>query len=123
MLQRRFLFSIYALRQTLERMKAKREDILRDPEGYRKRQMERRLPDDFYELTEEEQQDILSQLEELVASYDPEDLKQDIRSLSILIEKAKGLEDKQIESKLVKLKKVITEKDLQRSDNETPDFH
>jgi len=112
MLQRRFSSSIYALRQTLERMKAKREDILRDPEGYRKRQMERRLPDDFYELTEEEQQDILSQLEELVASYDPEDLKQDIRSLAILIEKAKGLEEKQIESKLVKLKKVITEEGI-----------
>jgi hypothetical protein len=35
MLQRRFASSIYAVRRTLERMKARREKILEDPEAYR----------------------------------------------------------------------------------------
>src|SRR3989475_511826 len=38
MLQRRFASSIYAVRRSLERMKAKREHILQDPEKYRQEQ-------------------------------------------------------------------------------------
>ena len=37
MLQRRFSSSLYAVRRSLERMKARREEILRDPEGYRQK--------------------------------------------------------------------------------------
>src|SRR5262249_42624766 len=57
MLQRRFASSVYAVRRTLERMKDKREKILADPEGYRKAQMLRRVPDHFDELPEDEQQE------------------------------------------------------------------
>ena len=68
MLQRRFASSLYAVRRSLERMRDKRERILKDPEGYRREQMNKRLPEDFEDLTDEEQQEIISQLEEVVAS-------------------------------------------------------
>jgi len=55
MLQRRFASSIYAVRRTLERMKARREKILEDPEAYRQEQIKKRVPDDFDELPEDEQ--------------------------------------------------------------------
>ena len=59
MLQRRFASSIYAVRRSLQRMKEKREQILADPEAYRQAQINKRLPDDFEDLPEEEQQEIL----------------------------------------------------------------
>ena len=39
-------------------MRDKRERILKDPEGYRKEQVNKRLPEDFEDLTDEEQQEI-----------------------------------------------------------------
>src|SRR5690606_8810946 len=65
MLQRRFASSIYAARRSMERMRDKRQRILDDPERYRQAQIARRLPDDFEELPEEEQQDLLDALEEV----------------------------------------------------------
>src|SRR5271169_6682421 len=65
MLQRRFASSIYAVRRSLERMKDKREKILADPEAHRQDQIARKLPDDFEDLPEEEQQEIISQLEDV----------------------------------------------------------
>src|SRR6185369_9621545 len=62
MLQRRFASSIYAVRRSLERMKDKREKILADPEGFRKQQIDKRLPEDFDDLPEEEQQQIVAEL-------------------------------------------------------------
>src|SRR5438128_1470093 len=71
MLQRRFASSVYAVRRTLERMKAKREKILTDPEGYRQDQILKKVPDDFDDLPDEEQQEIIANLESVVASVDP----------------------------------------------------
>ena len=68
LLQRRFASSIYAVRRTLERMKEKREQIFEDPETYRQEQIARRLPDDFDDLPEDEQQEIIAQLEDVVVS-------------------------------------------------------
>lgn len=110
MLQRRFASSMYAVRRSLERMKDKREKILADPEGYRQEQIMKKYPDDFDELTEEEQIEIMNNLEEVVASIDPNQLKEEISILEKLISKAKIIEHKEIETKLVKLKEVITEK-------------
>src|SRR5579859_6223177 len=53
MLHRRFASSIYAVRRSLERMKDKREKILADPEGYRKDQISKRLPEDFEDLPDD----------------------------------------------------------------------
>jgi superfamily II DNA or RNA helicase len=109
MLQRRFASSVYACRRTLQRMVEKREKILSDPEGYRRDQIARRLPEDFDELPEDEQGEILSELEGLVTSVDPVELLEEITQLNQLIQQALMLERREVESKLIKLKKVLSE--------------
>lgn len=112
MLQRRFASSTYALRRSLERMKEKREKILADPEGYRKQQILRKIPEEFDDLPEDEQQEILDQLEEVVASIDPDSLREEILQLRKLIDRARHLEDREVESKLLKLKEVMKERGI-----------
>jgi superfamily II DNA or RNA helicase len=109
MLQRRMASTVYAVRRSLERMKDRREKILSDPDAHRKEQIERKLPEDFEDLTEEEQQDIVAQLEDVVADVDPAALRDEIAKLAKLVEQAKHLERRQIESKLTKLKSILTE--------------
>jgi superfamily II DNA or RNA helicase len=108
MLQRRFASSLYAVRRSMERMKARREEILQDPEAYRQKQIANRLPENFDDLTDEEQHSIIESLEEVVITYDPHELKIDIEKLSRLIEQAKVLEQKEIENKIIRLKEVLT---------------
>lgn len=112
LLQRRFASSIYAVRRTLERMKESREKALHNPEEYRKKQISRRLPEDFYDLTEEEQYGILDDLEKDVPTLDPIILREDIRNLQGLIDQARVLEKREIESKLIKLKDVLTKQGI-----------
>jgi superfamily II DNA or RNA helicase len=112
MLQRRFASSIYAVRRTLERMKEKREKILEDPVKYRQEQIARRLPEDFDDLPEDEQQEIMAELEDVVASYDPNDLRNEITELGGLIRQAKTLEVQEAEVKVRRLKKLITDQGL-----------
>ena len=109
MLQRRFASSVYAVRRSLERMRDKRKKILEDPQGYRDRLMAKQLPDDYDDLTEEEQQEIMDALEEVVASVDPDALRLEIIDLDKLIQQALLLEKREVESKLTKLKEVLTE--------------
>ena len=104
MLQRRFASSIYAVRRTLERMKEKREKILEDPAKFRQEQINRRLPEDFEDLPDEEQQEILGELESTVVSYDPNDLRAEITELDKLIREAKVLERAEAEVKIRRLK-------------------
>jgi len=112
LLQRRFASSIYAVRRTLERMKESREKALHNPDEYRKKQISRRLPEDFYDLTEQEQYGILDELEHEVPTLDPAILREDIRSLQSLIDQARILEKREIESKLIKLKEVLTQQGI-----------
>ena len=109
MLQRRFASSIYAVRRSLERMKEKREKILADPEGYRQDQINKRLPEEFDDLPDDEQQEIIAELEDLVISYDPATLRQEILELGQLITQARQLEQSEVESKLVKLRALLTD--------------
>ena len=88
MLQRRFASSIYAVRRTLERMREKREKILEDPAKYRQEQIAKRLPEDYDDLPEDEQQEIFAELEDAVASFDPNDLRNEITELQGLIRDA-----------------------------------
>jgi Helicase conserved C-terminal domain len=110
MLQRRFASSIYAVRRSLERMKDKRERILEDPEKHRQEQISRRLPDDFDELPEEEQQEIIAEAEDQVVSYNPSDLREEVAELRALIRQAKILEDREEEVKVRRLKALLTER-------------
>lgn len=109
MLQRRMASTIYAVRRTLERMRDRRKKILDDPEAYRQAQIEKRLPDDFDDLPEEEREEIIAQLEDVVASVNPEDLRAEIARLGSLIDQARVLERREVESKLTKLRAVMTE--------------
>jgi len=81
--------------------------ILADTEKYRKEQIEDRLPEDFDDMTEEEQMEIEARLEGVVASVDPVALREEIQRLGKLIEHACALESREIESKLVKLRNVL----------------
>ena len=107
MLQRRMASTIYAVRHTLERIREQRGKILADPEAYRKQQIEARVPDDFDERPEDEQQEIIAQLEDVVASVDPAALRIEIASLTRLIDQARILEKREIEPKLAGLKSVL----------------
>lgn len=112
MLQRRFASSLYAVRRSLERMRDKRERILKDPEGYRKELVNKRLPEDFDDLTDEEQQEIITALEDVVASIDPTALREEIAELTKLINHARELENREVETKLVSLKDLLTKQGI-----------
>jgi superfamily II DNA or RNA helicase len=109
MLQRRFASSVYAVRRSLERMRDKRQKILDDPEAYRQQQINKKLPEDYEDLPEEEQQQIADALEEVVASIDPANLKEEIFQIGKLIDQARLLEKREVESKLVKLREVLND--------------
>jgi superfamily II DNA/RNA helicase len=100
------------VRRSLERMRDKRQRILADPEKYRKEQIEDRLPDDFDDLPEDEQMEIEARLEGVVTSVDPVALREEIQRLERLIDQARALEEREIESKLVKLRKVLSDNNI-----------
>lgn len=112
LLQRRFASSVHAVRRSLERMKATREKILSDPSAYRQEQILKRIPDEFEELPDDEQQDILLRLEEIIPDIDPAALRSEIAQLTRLIDEARLLESREIETKLTKLQAVLTEQGL-----------
>jgi superfamily II DNA or RNA helicase len=110
MLQRRLASSVYAGRRSLERMREKRQRILDDPQVYRQEQIAKKLPDDFDELPDDEQQQIMSELEQVVASVDPAALREEIVQLTRLIDQARVLEKREVETKLTKLREVISDR-------------
>jgi superfamily II DNA or RNA helicase len=112
MLQRRFASSVYAVRRSLERMRDKRQRILADPEKYRREQIEDRLPEDFDDLPEDEQMEIEARLEGVVASVEPAALREEIQRIGQLVDQACVLERREIESKLVKLRKVLSDNNV-----------
>lgn len=109
MLQRRLASSVYAARRTLERMREKRQKILENPQAYRQEQIARKLPEDFDDLPEEEQQEMLAQLEDVVASVDPAALREEILQLTKLIDQARLLEQREVETKLTRLREVLSQ--------------
>ena len=112
MLQRRFASSVYAVRRSLERMCEKREQILENPEKFRREQIERRIPEDFDDLTEEEQDQIRDHLEGVVASIDQFALRDEILRLGKLVNLARGLQEREVESKLTRLREVLNEHNI-----------
>jgi len=107
MLQRRFASSIYAVHRSLERMRDKRKKILDDPREFLRKQME--IPEDLDDLPEEEREEYIEQIENAAINFDPAALKQDIQEITRLIDQARTLEQREVESKLVKLRKVLHE--------------
>lgn len=109
MLQRRFASSAYAARRSLERMRERRQGILDNPDKFRKQQIEKALPEDFDDLPDEEQQTILTDLENVVVSLDPAQLRSEIQELTALIDESRALERSEVESKMKKLREVLKE--------------
>jgi superfamily II DNA or RNA helicase len=107
MLQRRMASSVYAVRRSLERMQARRQRILDDPETFRREQIERRLPEDFDELTEEEQHALIEKLVDEVLSVDPAALREEIGRISSLVGQARQLEQRELQTKLIRLKAIL----------------
>ncbi len=112
MLQRRFASSTYAVRRSLERMRDKRKGILDNPDKFRQSYIEKHLPDDYDDLPEDEQQQIVADLEGVVAAVDPVSLREEIQRLGKLIDQARSLEQREVESKLTRLKQVLTEQQI-----------
>jgi len=112
MLQRRMASSVYAVRRSLERMRSRREKILADPEAYRQEQIQRRVPDDFEDLDDEEQQQIIDQLEGQVLSVDPAVLREEISQLTRLVDLARQLEARDVQTKLQKLRDLLREEGI-----------
>lgn len=110
MLQRRFASSIYAVRHSLERMREKRKRVLEDPREFLRKQMD--IPEDLDDLPDEEREDYIEQIENAAISFDPTILKEDIQQISRLIDHARVLEQREVESKLIKLKKVLGELEI-----------
>ena len=110
MLQRRFASSVYAVRRSLERMRDKRRKILEDPRDFLKKQLE--IPEDLDELTEEEREAFVEEIENAAISFDPATLKEEIAQIGRLIDQARALEQREVESKLTKLKSVLSEHDV-----------
>lgn len=108
MLQRRFASSVYAARRSLERMRDKRKRILEDPDKYRQEMLKKKLPEDYEDLTADEQEAVMADLEETVVSLDPEQLKLEIKQLDDLVKSAQALEAGEVESKLTKLRDLLT---------------
>src|ERR1700719_2544978 len=110
MLQRRFASSVYAVRRSLERMRDKRKKILEDPRDYLRKQME--IPEDLDDLPEDEREEYIEEIENAAISFDPTLLKEEIVQIGRLIDQARALEHREVESKLVKLKKVLAEQKI-----------
>jgi superfamily II DNA or RNA helicase len=70
------------------------------PEAYRKEQIERRMPEDFDELPEDEQHGDRGGAGGRGRSIDPEALRDDIACLTRLIQQARALEKREVESKM-----------------------
>jgi len=108
-LQRRMVSSTYALLKSLERRKSKLEKILR---GDARREWNQALEIDFEEvedLEEEERWRKEEEWEAITAAGSLEELKQEIRTLDRLIEKARRLVASEEEVKLRELKRAIEE--------------
>lgn len=110
MLQRRFASSLYAVRRSLERRREKLEDQIKKPwmqAGFDESKLE-----DLDELTEEETQKILDQIETASLGRDREQIQDEIDSLTSLIRQAEVLESREVESKLKRLKELLTQMDI-----------
>jgi superfamily II DNA or RNA helicase len=106
-LQRRMASSTYALLKSLERRKARLEKILKGEE----KQKEIVFDEDIYEeeLEEKEVWKKEEEWETVTLAQNPEELKEEIRTLDKLIEKASRIVREEKEVKLRELKKAIEE--------------
>ncbi|MBC7222624.1 DUF3883 domain-containing protein [Candidatus Bipolaricaulota bacterium] len=106
LLQRRLASSLHAARKSLERRREQLEKLLEKGEILRERgEMDEEELEDLPEAERWEKEEEL--LSKLTAARTLDELREEIASLASLIEKAKELERKGVETKLVELKDLL----------------
>src|SRR5690606_31652777 len=70
------------------------------------------LPEDIDEWPDDEREAFERELEEVVLRFDPTALRREIRRLEELIERARALEAREVESKLSRLRQLVTDQGL-----------
>jgi len=122
LLQRRFASSIYAVRRTLERRHErlkKQLESLEAPPVFDEKELE-----ELEELPEEEATKLLEKIEKASLPTDRESIRQELGELRELINFAKSLEKREIESKLTKLHKLLKDQNIfWGSENQTSNFY
>ncbi|MFQ5537793.1 MAG: helicase-related protein [Gemmatimonadota bacterium] len=110
-LQRRLTSSVHAILSSLERRREKLEEWLHLPEKIRDDERFRGLSDisdeEMEELAEADRWAIEERLEQITIAENIDDVREEVTKLEELIEMAKGVRSREIESKLVKLRDEI----------------
>lgn len=109
MYQRRMASSMYAIRRSLERRKEKLEKQLKKPEVVAFNEM---ILDELDDLPDDEAEREVEKIEEASLSVDNESVRQEIAELQTLIDNAKNLEQRMVESKLSKLHEILTKENI-----------
>jgi len=104
MYQRRFASSMYAIRRSLERRKEKLEKQLKKPEAV---EFDEKILEELEDLPEDEAEQQIEKIEQASLSADREALRQEIAEIQDLINKARILEQREVESKLKELHDIL----------------
>ncbi|MDR7444800.1 MAG: helicase-related protein, partial [Armatimonadota bacterium] len=110
MYQRRFASSLHAVRRSLERRLEKLEDRLRRPRPEVAVDLSRL--EDLDELPEEEAIRVEEEVEEASLPSESWEIRQESQALRALVQQARALEEREVSSKLAKLRQVLTEQGL-----------
>ena len=114
-LQRRLASSVRAVRRSLERRRKRLATLKLKALQYQERELNEEILEDLPELERWRQEEEL--LERLTSAESQEELEKEITELDNLIALARDLEQKNIETKLTQLKKVIEECGLADDEN------
>jgi superfamily II DNA or RNA helicase len=110
LLQRRLASSSRAIRRSLERRHKRLTALQEHMEDLELQRIE--MPEDFDDLPEEERSEIESRLEKFTVAGNREELRWECSELEKLIELAKKVEKSEEETKLQKLKELLTEQGI-----------
>ena len=110
MYQRRFASSIHAVRRSLERRLQKLEDRLRRPQSEAPADLSRL--DEIDELPEDEVAQVEEEVEQVSLPSERQAIQQEIETLRALVQRARALEEREMSSKLIKLREVLTNQNI-----------
>jgi len=110
MYQRRFASSIHAVRRSLERRLQKLEDRLRRPQSEAPADLSRL--DEIDELPEDEVAQVEEEVEQASLPSERQAIQQEIETLRALVQRARALEEREMSSKLIKLREVLTNQNI-----------
>ncbi|MER3474801.1 MAG: helicase [Armatimonadota bacterium] len=110
MYQRRFASSIHAARRSLERRLQKLEDRLQRPQPEAVADLSRL--DEIDELPEDEVACLEEEVEQVSLPSEHQAIQREIEQLKALVHKARALEEREMSSKLAKLREVLTDQNI-----------